>query len=101
MIYHDGHERPDVISYRQLFLGTIFSYENCMAKYEGENMERIPLIFEPNEKEIVLVTHDESVFYSNDGKRGIWRNLESCQLRKKGNGRSIMISEFLTEEYGR
>jgi hypothetical protein len=39
-----------------------------MAKYEGENMERIPPILEPNEKEIILVTHDECIFYSNDGK---------------------------------
>jgi len=72
-----------------------------MAKYEGENMERILLILEPNEKEIVLVTHDESVFYSNDGKRGVWAKSGELPLRKKGNGRSIMISEFLTEEYGR
>ena len=72
-----------------------------MAKYEGENMEQIPLILEPNEKEIVLVTHDESVFYSNDGKRGVWAKSGELPLRKKGNGRSIMISEFLTEEYGR
>ena len=72
-----------------------------MAKYEGDNMERIPLILEPNEKEIVLVTHDESVFYSNDGKRGVWAKSGELPLRKKGNGRSIMVSEFLTEEYGR
>jgi hypothetical protein len=72
-----------------------------MAKYEGENMERIPLILEPNEKEIILITHDECIFYSNDGKRGVWTKSGELPLRKKGNGRSIMVNEFLTEECDR
>ena len=42
-----------------------------MAKYEGETMEEISPTLESNEKEIILVTHDECVFYSNDGKRGV------------------------------
>lgn len=55
-----------------------------MAKYEGDNMERIPLILEPNEKEIVLVTHDESVFYSNDGKRGVWGEIRRVAIMQEG-----------------
>ena len=99
-MYYDGHERPDVIKYRQTFLDEIYSYEKSMAKYEGENMERILPTLGPNEKEIIFVTHDECVFYSNDGKRGIWAKSGELPLRKKGNGHSIMISEFLIEEYG-
>jgi len=38
-MYYDGHKRPDVTSYRQSFLDTIFNYEKYMAKYEGDNME--------------------------------------------------------------
>jgi len=72
-----------------------------MAKYEGENMERIPPTLGPDEKEIILITHDECIFYSNDGKRGVWAKSGELPLRKKGNGRSIMVSEFLTEECGR
>ena len=64
-------------------------------------MKRIPPILEPNEKEIILITHDECIFYSNDGKRGVWAKSGELPLRKKGNGRSIMISEFLTDECGR
>ncbi|CAI2182262.1 1432_t:CDS:2 [Funneliformis geosporum] len=70
-IYYDGHERPDVIRYRQLFLDTMFSYEKYMSKYEGENMEWIPLILESNGKEIIHITHDECIFYSNNGKRRV------------------------------
>ncbi len=72
-----------------------------MVKYEGDNMERIPPVLEPNEKEIILITHDECIFYSNDGKRGVWAKSGELLLRKKGNGHSIMVSEFLTEECGR
>src|SRR6266545_4836608 len=71
-----------------------------MAKYKSENIERIPPILGPNKKEIILVTHDECVFYSNDGKRGIWAKSGELPLCKKGNERSIMVSEFLTEECG-
>jgi len=42
-----------------------------MAKYEDKSMERIPPILGPNEKEIILIMHDECIFYSNDGKWGI------------------------------
>ena len=72
-----------------------------MAKYESENMEQISPILEPDDKEVILVTHDECIFYSNDGKRGVWVKSGELPLRKKGNGRSIMVSEFLTEECGR
>ena len=99
--YYDGHEHPDVVQYRQIFLDKIYSYEKNMAKYEGENMERTPPTLGPNDKEVILVTHDECVFYSNDGKRGVWAKSGELPLRKKGNGRSIMVSEFLSEECGR
>ncbi|CAJ0749675.1 18009_t:CDS:2, partial [Entrophospora sp. SA101] len=52
-------------------------------------------------EEIILVTHDECIFYSNDGKRGVWAKSGELPLKKKGNGRSMMVSEFLTEKNGR
>ncbi|CAB4490380.1 unnamed protein product [Rhizophagus irregularis] len=61
-------------------------------------MERIPPILESDNKEIIL---DEYIFYSNDGKRGVWAKSEELPLHKKGNGRSIMVSEFLLEKCGR
>ena len=39
-----------------------------MVKYEGENMKRISLTLGSNNKKIILVTHNECVFYSNDEK---------------------------------
>ncbi|CAJ0752855.1 9440_t:CDS:2 [Entrophospora sp. SA101] len=40
-------------------------------------------------------------FLLNDGKCGIWIKDGEMPLRKKGNGRSILVSEFLTEINGR
>ena len=71
-----------------------------MTKYEGESIERISPILRSNEKEIILITHDECIFYSNNGKWDVWAKFRELPLRKKENGHSIIVSEFLTEECG-
>ena len=45
-----------------------------MAKYEEENIERIPWILKLNEKKIILIIYDECIFYSNNNKREVWTN---------------------------
>ena len=52
----------------------VFSYEKYMAKYEEENIERIPRILKLNEKKIILIIYDEYIFYSNNNKREVWTN---------------------------
>ena len=54
-----------------------------MAKYDGEQMERIAPNLPENNKEIILITYDECIFYSNDGKRGVWAKSSEFPLRKK------------------
>ncbi|RIA79867.1 hypothetical protein C1645_839743 [Glomus cerebriforme] len=74
----DDHERPDILKYWQTFLDKIYGYEKYMMKYEGKNIEWIPLTLETSKKE--------------SGE---------LPLRKKGNVRSIIVSEFLSEECGK
>ena len=38
-MYYDGHERPDVTSYQQSFLDTIFNYKKYMVKYKENIMK--------------------------------------------------------------
>ncbi|RGB30484.1 hypothetical protein C1646_627909 [Rhizophagus diaphanus] len=96
-IYYDEHERKDILQYRKEFLKNIFNHEKYMSKYKGEFMDQIyPNLLE-GEKERVLVVHDECIFYSNDGKRGLWTKNGEMLFRKKGNRRSIMVSKFLIE----
>src|SRR5438105_2364440 len=60
-------------------------------------MKAIPPALEVGERELILVTYNECIFYSNNEKRGIWVSDEKMPLWKKGNGRSIMVSEFFLE----
>ena len=99
--YIDGHERPDVVSYRDAFLERMSNDERYFFKYEGEDMATI---FYPalnfGERPRVLVKHDESCFSSHDGKTTIWMDESNRPLRPKGQGRSIMVSECLCEFHG-
>ena len=70
-----------------------------MATYEGEAMAKVPPVLN-GDQELIFITHDECVFYSNDGKRKIWVPNGEMPLRKKGNGKPIMVSEFISEECG-
>lgn len=45
---------------------------------------------------LILVTHDESTFHSNDGRKKAWREKGKPKLKAKGRGRGIMASAFLT-----
>ncbi|RGB27120.1 hypothetical protein C1646_819972 [Rhizophagus diaphanus] len=71
-IYFDGHEREDVVEYRKEFLDKMLSYEKFMPTFEGENMEQKNLA-----------------------------PIGEPPLRKKGQGKSIMVSDFLLETDGR
>ena len=48
------------------------------------------------ERPHVLITHDESTFNANDGKRFLWVEENKQPLRPKGRGKGIMVSDFLT-----
>ncbi|RGB23939.1 hypothetical protein C1646_773791 [Rhizophagus diaphanus] len=100
-IYFDGHEREDVIKYRKVFLNKMLQYENFMPSFEGENMIQQNPSLLPNEKMHILVTHDECLFYFNDDRPIIWAPIGNPPLRKKGQGKSIMVNEFLLETIGR
>src|SRR6266516_1005464 len=99
-IYFDGHEREDVVVYRENFLKIIEKLERRMTRYEGEAMEMIPPALAIGERELIFVTHDECIFYSNDGKRRIWVADENMPLQKKANKRLIMVSEFFSKACG-
>ena len=67
-IYFDGHERDDVVTYRNQFINQMINLRPRFTVYEGEDMEKIiPPILSPNICELVPVTHNESIFYANDG----------------------------------
>ncbi len=96
-VYIDGHERADVVEYRdQIFLPQWAELSKRMVIFSEDGSWKHPPNLSENEKPLVLVTHDESTFNSNDGKRRIWMENGKQPLRPKGRGKGIMASEFLT-----
>ena len=74
-VYMDGHERPDVVEYRNnTFLPLMASYQERMAEWESQESElvRIDPVLRPGEKRIVALFQDESSFHANEYKRTIW-----------------------------
>lgn len=100
-LYIDGHERPDVVLYRDAFLQRMAEHEKFFFRYSGDDMSIISApILQTGQRPRILVTHDESCFSSHDGKDTIWMDVNDRPLRPKGQGRSIMVSEFLCECHG-
>ncbi|KIJ28737.1 hypothetical protein M422DRAFT_189388 [Sphaerobolus stellatus SS14] len=104
-MYIDGHERQDVVEYRNGFLKRWKEYEKRMVIYDNDgNVLSKPQGFPvPGHRfQLILVTHDESTFYANDRHKTKWtHSSEKANPERKGEGASIMISDFLTPEWGR
>ena len=98
----DGHERADVVDYRQNhFLPTMAEFERRMARYEGPELRRVAPNLAPGEREVVPNFHDESTFHGNEESRSAWLRKDEQPLRKKGRGKLIHASAFINPETGR
>ena len=88
-LYHDGHERPDVVEARKKFLEEMAKYERCagmctlvyqltkcngrfMYKYDDVTMEQIPPQLGPGEKLHVLLPQDECITHVNETPCIMW-----------------------------
>ena len=104
-MYIDGHEREDVVEYRKAFVTRWKEYEKRFVIYDndGHEISRPEGFAVPGVRfRLILVTHDESTFYENDRRKTKWvHESEKAVAEKKGEGQSVMASEFLTLEWGR
>ena len=97
-MYFDGHERVDVVAYRNAFVDRWADYETRFQIWDDDgnplpHSHPLPLI---------LVAHDESVFFQNDERTTCWgRQDRNPAPKPKGDGQSLMVSDFLTTEWGR
>lgn len=106
-MYIDGHEREDVVAYRQKFVGRFLThYAPRMYTWDNAGNEAKPVGFNsPDIRNgrfrLIAVTHDKSTFYANDERKTQWiHESQKATPVKKGEGTSIMISDFLTSEWG-
>ena len=102
-LYFDGHERPDVVEYRQnRFIPQIKEYRCRLVEYVvgGVEKESAKPVENFVERRLVLVSHDESTFQANDGKKMSWVHEKEHALKKKGAGRGIHQSDVICSTVG-
>lgn len=93
-IYVDGHDRDDVIAYRQqIFIPKLKELRPKLPSWTDDQL----LSPKPTH---ILVYHDESTFTANDGTKKVWVLDGAYQIRKKGAGRGIHRSDFITASKG-
>jgi len=97
-VYNDGHERSDIKKYRQeVFLPRLESYtDRLMAWDESLNELPNPELDLGEKQPLIFVTQDECTFNSNDGVHYLWVHDEHKPLRKKGRGKGLHVSDFVT-----
>ena len=96
-VYIDGHERKDVVEYRNnVFLPAFERIRPFLVTWDDKGNLHMPENLPLGQKPLVLVTHDESTFNAYDGKRVMWIDNGKQPLRNKGRGKGLMVSDFLT-----
>ncbi|KAL6306661.1 hypothetical protein BKA93DRAFT_748077 [Sparassis latifolia] len=99
----DGHERADVVNYRQeIFLPLIAELEYNARRWSRDGLEDIDQNEpRPRNCRMVFWWHDESVFYANDRRSVRWvHETETAVPQAKGEGASIMAADFVSADYG-
>jgi transposase len=110
--YNDGHERPQVKEYREIYLASILNYQNQGYLFDDKSQlidiyqdisfkSRIAhggFLKEGVDQPVIIVYHDESIYNVNDDQRSFWQDGETPSMKSKGKGLGIMVSDFLTEE---
>jgi len=99
-VYMDGHEREDVQVYRTLFVGRLLDLEPRMSIFQGDTMTEVEPDLGAGVKKLVMVTHDECAFHAHDAQNRLWLGKEEQVLRKKGAGKTLMISGFMCPCHG-
>ena len=101
-MYIDGHEREDVVKYRNKFIVRWNDYKKRMVLYDGDgNVVSTPKGFDVAQRarfQLIPVTHDESTFYAEDRRENYWHPPGQKPVpERKGEGESLMVTEFLAE----
>jgi len=106
-LYVDGHEREDVVNYRQnVFLPAWFAKEPRLRVWLDGDKDKPGNIDQPacvssSGRRTVFWYHDESVFYAHDRRQRRWVPVtENAVPRPKGEGHSLMVADFISADYG-
>jgi hypothetical protein len=101
-LYFDGHERDDIIDYRQnVFLPQMQEHAKQLVFFEVGNTEKEgELNLPPDLRKLVLLAHDEMTAQSNDDAKMSWVLDGEQPLKKKGVGRGLHQSDVICSTKG-
>jgi hypothetical protein len=97
--YIDRHEREDVVNYRkQVFLLKWKEIMDHMVVWDKDLKEHLP---SAARRRVIAWFHDESVFYAHDQWKKGWHHKDaSAKPYAKGEGASLMITDFISADFG-
>ncbi|KAF8593189.1 hypothetical protein BDV93DRAFT_461689, partial [Ceratobasidium sp. AG-I] len=103
--YFEGHERKDVVAYRQTkYIPTWKTYKSRMAKYTYNGLELNPnwsLELQVGVKQVIVWFHDKSTFYVHNHQLVRWVFIGDHPTPfQKGEGSSIMVANYVSAEKG-
>ena len=105
--YQDGHEREDVVEYRQeVFLPAWDKFEKCMRVWTNDDIhlkldEDLNVTPVADIRNTVVWFHDESTFYAHDRCAVRWvHENKTTKPQPKGKGASLMVAHFVSADYG-
>jgi hypothetical protein len=101
-LYIDGHEREDVVKYREGFVKRHMGRSRLMLEWHCDEATNLWTPIPPNlgegERELVMITHDECVARSNDVRTKRWGKKGESFPKPKGLGQGYMASGFLAQD---
>ncbi|KAF7308048.1 hypothetical protein MKEN_01167100 [Mycena kentingensis (nom. inval.)] len=102
-LYFDGHERPDVVEYRQKeFIPKLRAHRARLVEYVVGEVDRLVQKGHgvAGTGSLVLCSHDEMTCQAHDGKAKSWGPAGEQPLRKKGKGRGLHYSGVIASTCG-
>lgn len=96
----DGHERDDIVEYRQMvFLPRWKKLKPNLHAWTKDGTEE-EVGKQPQPQWLVVWFYDESTFYANDRQRKRWvHKSKKAVPRAKGKGASLMVADFVSADY--
>jgi hypothetical protein len=99
--YVDGHERPDVVDYRQNTYIPRRLGSHLPSRTWNEETIGDRIIPSPSDWHVVYWHHDETTYTQNDRRQVRWVPKDEKPVpQPKGEGSSLMVADFISADYG-
>ncbi|KAJ6548680.1 hypothetical protein B0H19DRAFT_1074509 [Mycena capillaripes] len=100
--YSDRHEQSDIVDYRDKnrqglhpgYKKTPDLHTPLLKGWPPRNGPHLP------GKQVISWYHNKCVFYAHDQKPKNWYKIGSSKLHQKGNGHLLMVSDFVSVDFG-